>query len=241
MLLTRAAEDAARTQDRLEARGHIVMLSPVMEMVGIEARWPSGVIDAVLATSGQAFAGSLGGPSPEARRVLPLYLVGARTAEAAARAGFLGAAQISQNAASLAMAFGKLASRPQRIVYLAGRDRKPDIETALEVIGRSVEVVEVYEARACHAPSPEAVKALRQGGLDGILHFSRRSAGLFTAMASQADVDIRLTAHFCLSDDVAAPLREAGCAEIHISEKPNEADLLALVEQVAPRTRNRGG
>ncbi len=213
--------------------GHRVILSPVIEMAGTGAKWPDGVVDAVLATSAHAFAPPLDGPSPEARRVMPLYLVGERTTEMARSKGFLGEASVEGSAALLVFALSKLVVRPHRIVYLTARDRKPDIETALKVIGQRVDIIEVYEARAVLRPSAEAEKALRQGTVDGVLHFSRRSAALFAAAAASADVEFRATAHFCLSSDVAVPLREVGCGKIYISEQPSEADLLALVGHVS--------
>ena len=78
-------------------------------------------------------------------------------------------------------------------------------------------------------PARTAVKALRYQGVDGVLHFSRRSVSLFAAAVAAAGLDLGRPAHFCLSEDVAAPLRKAGCATISVAQTPNEADLLALV------------
>lgn len=233
LLLTRAAEDAARTRAKLEASGHAVLVSPVLEIIGTGAAWPQGVVDALLATSGHAFAvwRDAGSPAVEARRLMPLFLVGARTAEVAREHGFLGAAVVMANATALALGLEQLAHGPKRVVYLAGRERKPDIEKALDVVGHSTEILEVYEARAATAISPETADALRAKKLDGVLHFSRRSAMLFRELAQSQGLDIDPVTHFCLSEDVAAPLREDGRATIKIAEAPNEAALLARLDQ----------
>lgn len=234
LLLTRAEADAARTRETLEAMGHRVTVSPVIRIVGTEASWPSGVVDTIVATSGQAFAAPLAGLAPEARRLMPLLVVGERTADQARRHGFLGPIRTAANASMLALAFGKLADKPRRLLYLAGCDRKPDIETALAVIGHPTDVLEVYAADRTEQLEPTAAHELRDGIVGGILHFSRRSAVLFLDQVAGAGLCVTQVAHFCLSDDVAEPLRDAGCDVIHVAEAPNEAALLALLPSSEP-------
>ncbi len=229
LLLTRAAADAARTRDALEALGHRVLVSPVIEIVGTDAAWPAGVIDAVIATSGQAFAAPVAGLAPEARRLMPLFVVGERTANQARTHDFLGPATVAANATMLALAVGKHPDRLRRSLYLAGRDRKPDMETALTVIGHPPEVLEVYEAHRTAELSTGAACDIRDGLIGGILHFSRRSASLLLEQAAEAGIDVRPLIHFCLSDDVAEPLRGAGCAKTRTAEAPTEAALLELL------------
>ena len=233
VLLTRAADDAARTADTLLAAGHDVVLSPVIEIVALEATWPASVVDAVLATSANAFEVPDFGPAPEARRLMPLFLVGERTVERAREHGFEGASIVAANAAALSLAFGTMAHRPRRLVYLAGRDRKPDIEAALADAGQVVEVLEVYRAQATAALTEEAETAIRAKDLDAVLHYSRRSATLFAELASGRGLDISGLRHLCLSGDVAAPLHERGLPHVEIAGAPNEAALLGLLDQEA--------
>ena len=122
-----------------------------------------------------------------------------------------------------------LPNRPARLVYIAGRDRKSDLETALAIVGQAMEVVEVYEAKEAAALPRLAIDALRIGALDGVLHFSRRSAELFVALARDEGVSVSALTHFCLSEDVATPLRAAGCPAIAVASAPNEPALLDLV------------
>ncbi len=227
VLLTRPSADAARTRAMLEERGHGVVASPVIAIEALPVTWPSGVVDAVLATSGHAFRSiPVGiGPTRETRRLIPLWLVGRRTEEAAQGAGFLGATTISANAVALAMRIKKQGIG--RAVYLAGRDRKPDVETALSVTGHPAEVVEVYDAVAATALDEAALQALRAGVLDAALHYSRRSAELFLQLARGEKIEGM--EHVCLSDDVAEPLRVAGLT-VHVAEEPTEPSLLARLD-----------
>ena len=231
VLLTRAAEDAARTRAKLEAAGYGVVVSPVIEIVATEASWPTGVIDALLATSAQAFQMIDGafGPSPEARRLTPLFLVGERTAERARDAGFRGAALVAANATELALRLGAMPHKPSRLVYLAGRDRKPDLEAAVAITHQAIEILEVYEAQAVETLDERAFDALHARSIDAILHFSRRSAVIFCELAEAHGVDATAPRHVCLSDDVAAPLRDQGLPRIEVAGAPTEAALLELL------------
>jgi hypothetical protein len=92
------------------------VLSPVLDMVPTEATWPAGIIDGVIATSARAFellSATPDWPLPEARRLLPLFLVGERTLAARDR-GFEGPAVIAPDANSLVdlrfAALGRLVS-----------------------------------------------------------------------------------------------------------------------------------
>jgi uroporphyrinogen-III synthase len=77
----------------------------------------------------------------------------------------------------------------------------------------------------------KAQQALASGQIDGVLHYSRRSAELFVAAAQSAGLTEKALAcgHYCLSPDVAAPLRQAGASHLRIAEKPDEMSLLALL------------
>ncbi len=231
VLLTRAVEDAARTRAVLEGLGHRVLVSPVIEIVPLPARWPGGMVDGLLATSGQAFFAVADdwGPPPEARRLVPLWLVGTRTRDAARQRGFLGAAFVAPNAISLAFEMSKRPGR-QQVAYLAGRDRKPDIETALAVTEQPVEVVEVYEARPVGSLTAQAEDHLSTCTIDAALHFSRRSATLFAGLVTASKLPVP-THNLCLSDDVAAPLLEAGWT-ISVARATTEQSLLDALAQI---------
>jgi len=106
ILLTRAHEEAKRTAASLAREGHEAVLSPVLEMVPTGAPWPAGVIDGIVATSARAFelfSAAPDWPLPEARRLMPLLLVGERTRDAARERGFEGLALIAPDAGTLAV------------------------------------------------------------------------------------------------------------------------------------------
>ena len=235
VLLTRPHGKALRTAAALEAHGHQTLLSPVLDIVATGARWPVGVIDAIVATSAQAFehlALETEWPLPEVRRLMPLFLVGASTGAAAAACGLSGPARIAPNAAALAQIVASAAAPPCRLLYLAGHDRKPDLEATIKAAGATLDVRETYEARAAVLLGDDARAALGAGEIGAVLHYSRRSAAIFLELSEQADLDIAHVPHICISADAAAPLLEAAYPLVLVAEHPDEATMLGLVAAV---------
>lgn len=224
ILLLRAAADAARSAAELQKRGHRPLLSPVIEIVPTGLPLPSGSFDAVIASSAQAFK-FLAPEEVQLLRDLPLLCVGSRTAAAALKSGFRAASLIAPDAKSLAPLVAAKYPAPAHFIYLAGEDRKPDLEEALSAAQFQVTVHETYSAEAAERLVPAAVSALEYREIDAILHYSRRSAEIFLDLAADAKLDLEQTAHFCLSADVAAPLVEAGQPHVIIADTPDETAL----------------
>ncbi|QXX75947.1 uroporphyrinogen-III synthase [Methylovirgula sp. HY1] len=237
ILVTRARDEAKRTVEKLAGLGHRAVVSSVLEMAPTGMQWPHGVTDAVLATSAQAF--ELGDfapewPLPEARRLLPLFLVGSKTLEAARRCGFVGEAALAADAKELAGLVTAKMQAPARLLYLAGRDRKSDLETSCKEAGFDILVVEIYEACAAERLSDEAINAMIKGQIDAVLHYSRRSTEIFLALAQAAGVDPIFLHHMVISAEAAAPLQAAGMLRVAIAAEPNEQALLALLSDAQP-------
>ncbi|MGB8276604.1 MAG: uroporphyrinogen-III synthase [Methylovirgula sp.] len=236
ILLTRAPDEALRTAEKLAAQGHQIVSSPVLEMQPRAAAWPSGVIDGVIATSAQAFEQAQFAPEwplPEARRLLRLFVVGSKTAEAARRCGFTGELTLAPDAKDLAEAIVNAMQPPARLAYLAGHDRKSDLEMRCKEMGLEIIAVEIYEACAAESLSDEAVIALANGEIDAVLHYSRRSVEIFLALAEAAGISPGLVRHMAISADAAAPLQAAGFPFVMIAAEPKEQAILALLSHNA--------
>lgn len=224
-LIVRAVEDARRTSVRLEAEGHRAIVSPALEIRSLGATIPDGPFDAVLASSAHAFEADI----PPRLKEAPIFVVGPRTAEAAAEAGFTAPALVAKSAVDLVPLLGQRFSDRSRLVYLAGRDRKPELEKALSP-RHELCVVETYAAEPAQRFSEEARRALSQGRIDVVLHYSRRSADIFLALAAAAGLDGALpkARHVAISSDCATPLIAAGLRPL-VAEKPNEDGMLATL------------
>jgi uroporphyrinogen-III synthase len=241
VLLTRALDQSNRTAARLACEGHGAVLSPVLDMVPTGATWPAGVIDGVFATSARAFellSATPEWPLPEARRLLPLLLVGERTREAARERGFDGPPLIGPDVKGLAREIASRFATPCRFVYLAGRARKPDLEDGLAEMGHRIEPVEVYAAQPAESLTGAALALARTGEIGVVLHYSRRSADIFLGLARDAGLDLSRINHVCISHDAGAPLLAAGIHEVLIAKTPDEQAMFAIVNALAalPKT-----
>jgi uroporphyrinogen-III synthase len=214
--LFRGRADALRSAQALSQRGLVATLAPVVELAATGALPPPEPFDFLVATSAKAIELA----SPEALAARTLYVVGERTAAAARRLGL--APQVV--AADIAALIPALPNG--RALYLAGRDRKPDLEAALA--GASVLIV--YEARARAAWDEAEARAVERAS--AAVHYSERSAALAAALAEAAGIGaaFRRLPHVCLSRAVAAPLARLGVRRALWPATPQEETLLDVLE-----------
>lgn len=210
ILLTRPATDGDGGAARLAARGHVVTPAPLLDIVRTDLPPPQDETDALLATSAHPFR--LGGKPLATFHDRPLHVVGARTVEAARHAGFTRIETLSPDADALARRLISAHPRATRFLYLAGRDRRPHLETMLREAGHATIPWVVYEARAVQVLPTAARDALAGATLDAVLHFSPRSAEIFVALAIAAGFGAMLPGlrHVAISEGAAQPLRAHG-------------------------------
>jgi uroporphyrinogen-III synthase len=231
VVVTRPQPQGERTAAVLAERGHDVWEVPLMTVEPVAADL-SGDWSAVIVTSANAPGAIAGNPARGALLNLPLYAAGRRSAEAAREAGFANVTSADGDAGDLVrLVRERHAGAKVPLLYLAGENRAADLVGDLAVHGIAAEMRVVY--RAVTSPFPdELVAALEAGGdVQAVLHFSRRSAENYVAGARNAGVgeqamDVR---HYCLSEQVAAPLREAGAGRVVVAPRPEEAALIELV------------
>ena len=228
VLVTRAEADAARTAGALARLGHEAVIAPALAIAPRFLTPPTRRPDALLATSRHAFAAPL---PEEMGRGAPVFAVGEHTAEAARAAGFRDVRVGAGDGAGLAPLVVLTMPRPATLLYLAGRDRKPEVEAALGAAGYRLEVAEVYAAEPVEAWPEAAVEKLRAGEVGAALHYSRRSAALALDLARRHGVTAPFLSleHLCLSADAAEPLIAAGAPAVAAAARPDEGSLLALL------------
>jgi len=227
--LTRAQDDAEATAAALAGLGYPAVVAPAIEIVALTTRLPEGRFDALIATSPRAVR-ALGQRERHSLAATPLYVVGGRAAEAAAASGLSLASPPAEDAATLAAQLRSTLKPVARLLYLAGRDRKPILEAALAQAGHEVAAVELYAAQARAGWSAREARAV--AGCAAALHYSRRTAALTLILAERAGLaaPFRAMVHVCLSADVAAPLIAAGAARVVVADRPDETRLLAALE-----------
>jgi len=232
LLVTRPEPDASRTAQSLRTRGHEVLVAPLLATLTI-ATDLAGSYDGVLMTSANAARAVTAHPRRSELTRLPCFTVGARSAEAARAAGFANAISAEGALGDLVDVVAARFDRAARLIYLAGEDRAGDLAGDLARRGITIETRVIYRAVAAEKIPPHLTQALRGNTLDAALHYSHRSAATLLALAESAGVLNALLnlAHYCLSDEVAAPLRRAGAARVAIALRPVEAALIGLLDR----------
>jgi uroporphyrinogen-III synthase len=228
VVVTRPQADAERTATALRARGHDVLVTPLMRVepiaVDLDGQW-----SALAITSANAPTAIAGNPAREMLVGLPLLAVGRRSAEAARQVGFTDVTSADGDVRELVRLIEASRRKVEGpVLYLAGEDRASDLVAELLERGMAVEMRVVY--RAVTMPLPGAlIDALKARSVDAVLHFSRRSAENYVAGAKSAGVigPALAVRHLCLSAQVAEPL--VGARHIMIAGRPDEAALIELL------------
>ena len=233
VVISRPHFDGERTAATLRARGHDVLIAPLMRVEPIPVEISDGW-GAVIFTSANAVNAIVHNVARKALFKLPVFAVGGRSAEAAREIGFVNVTSADGDVRDLVRLIAERrpgASAP--LLYLAGEDRAADLISELAMRGIAAEMAVVY--RVVTAPFPPALMAaLTNGQVDAVLHFSRRSAENFVAGVAQAGVmaEAFKVRHICLSAQVAAPLSDAGAVRIAVASRADEAALIDALEQV---------
>lgn len=229
VVITRPQADGERTATALRARGHEVLVAPLMRVEVIAANL-AGEWGAVIVTSANAPNAIAHNPARDALIKRPLFAVGQRSAEAARQTGFINVTSAGGDVRDLVCTLvGEHADAEAPLLYLAGEDRAADLIGELSTRGIAAEMRVVYRAVAVPFP-PALIEALRVGEVDIVMHFSRRSAENYVAGAKKAGIvgPALAVRHLCLSAQVAEPLAGANC--IAVAAHPDEAALIELLQ-----------
>ncbi|MBI3702915.1 MAG: uroporphyrinogen-III synthase [Rhizobiales bacterium] len=228
--VTRPQVDGERTATALRARGHEVLIAPLMRVEPIKADF-AGRWGGIIITSANAPATIADNPARDDLIKLPVYTVGRRSAEAARQAGFSEVTTAGGDVRDLVRLIAERhADVAGPLLYLAGEDRAADLIGELGVRGTAAEMRVVYRALTAPFP-PQLIAALKAGEIDAVLHFSKRSADNYLSGAGSAGVAKQALAvkHLCLSAQIAAPLTKAGAVHVAVAVRPDEAALIDLV------------
>ncbi|MCO6386984.1 uroporphyrinogen-III synthase [Aliihoeflea sp. 40Bstr573] len=224
VLVTRPEPGASATAARLIERGFEPVILPLTEIVPLRpAELPDG-IDAIVATSANAFRHA---PAAfmEKLRDLPLHVVGARTAKAAGR----DVALVAPDARALSQALaGRLAAR-SHVVHLTGRVRRPELKLALQAQGHRVTEIELYDARAVELAPDETGTKLGPEPLWVALVYSQRGGEILDRIAAEAQSSFQTTVFVCISAEAAAGLKDR---QIAVAAMPDEAGMLAKLAEL---------
>jgi len=231
LLVMRPQADAERTAATLQSMGHSVVAAPLLRIEALaDAEIGEGPWAGILVTSANAARAIARHKTLPNLVQLPVIAAGDRSADAMRVAGFANVVSAAGGTKELVQLAAQRFTAGASLLYLAGADRFGDVTGDLK--GRSIAVCTavVYRAVAVSAVPPAAAEALERG-IDGVMHFSRRSAAAYvdvTLATRLRESALEKPVHFCLSSQVAEPLARAGARHIRIAPEPTEAALIAL-------------
>jgi uroporphyrinogen-III synthase len=252
LLVTRPEPDAERTAAALRHAGHQVDVAALLLIETIaDAQLGSGPWSALAVTSANALRAVASHPRCADLKGLRVFAVGRRTAAAARAAGFADVVAAGGDVQELARRLREWAQEEQGeqdegngdqgehrksrergpLLYLAGQDRSGDLAGDLAAAGHSVSTVAVYRAVKADRFPPAIDAALAAGQIEGVLHFSRRSAEAYVNCARAAALLERalVPVHYCVSRQIAEPLVAAGAKDLRIAAVPQESALIDLI------------
>jgi uroporphyrinogen-III synthase len=232
LLLTRPEADAARTAAALRRVGHAVLIVPLLQIETLAgADFGEGPWAGILVTSANAARAVAQHKGLPNLLGLPVIAAGNSSAEAMRSAGFRDVVSARGGEKEVAAAAAQRFKAGDSLLYLAGADRFGDVAADLKTHAIAVNTVVVYRAVPVASLPASGAEALARG-IDGVLHFSRRSAAAYVDVMLAArlrEEGLEKLAHFCLSRQVAEPLAVAGAGHIMVAPQPTEAALIALI------------
>ncbi|MDD9841298.1 MAG: uroporphyrinogen-III synthase [Alphaproteobacteria bacterium] len=237
ILITRPQTDAAALGVKLQALGHKTTSCPMLIITPTpQARLPQAQQIAAFAFTSangvRAFDAQNKNTSYQAKTV---YAIGAATAAACAQAGFT---DIIESTGGVAQFADMILARPPKgkLIHITGQHQAGNLCHLLIEGGIEAEQIMLYRAQPCQSLPPDLIALIQQGGLqqggvDGVLFYSSRSADIFCHLAEQAGLTAYLPnmAAICLSPAIAERAARAGFCPIWTAAQPSEASLLALL------------
>ena len=229
VLITRPRAAALTLARALEARGHEVLVEPLLTIEPIDGVVPDQAgVQAIVLTSGHAVA-ALAAIDPR----LPVFAVGAATAAAARRAGRSDVRAGGGDAGRLARLIARQC-RPAAgpLLHLSGTEVRPALADGLAAAGFTLRRQAVYRAHAALRLSPPVIDALARRSVGAVLLFSPRSARILAQLLEAHGLTdcLEQTGAICLSAAVARPCRHLGWRELRVAERPEVALAVAQLE-----------
>ena len=241
VLITRPREEAESLAAQLAARGIDSLVEPLLDIRPITT--PALALDGVQALLFTSANGARAFAAREGRRDLPVFAVGARTAEVAREAGFTRVESAADDVTRLAaLVRERLDPARGAILHGSGAVIKGDIAALLAPAGFAVRRVALYEATPAGELSATARADIQRGAIAAVLLFSARTAETFVSLAQRAGLTAALSriAAVCLSRAVADAVAPVAWREVLVAARPEQGALLALLGKQDSRAAELG-
>lgn len=232
LLMTRPAAASRRFVGALSAdllAKIEVIHAPLLQITPVEADIDAWAWRGVIFTSanGVAAAGA-------AERALPAYCVGARTTQAAAKAGWM-AEQSGTNAEELLTAL--IAKHPATpLLHLHGRHTRGDVAARLTAAALPCSSKVIYDQALLPLPA-DTRRAISAQSQVIVPLFSPRTARHFASLG----LDPANLTLIALSEAVAVELKDLNCKDLRVSKTADAFGMAAMVRDAAVRLAHLEG
>lgn len=226
VLITRPEPDATETAARVAAMGYTPIVAPVMSVIQTDVRAPERLAATVL-TSRNAVAAC-----PASVHGYPVFAVGAATAKRAEDAGFGKVLNANGDAKALVELIGDTMSPQCGSLFLpTGQGQGSALAALLRQRGFDVILSVAYRTVGLHALPDAADKGLRQHHIAIAMFFSGETAQHFVRLVRAADLDehVRDVEAVAISERAALALRPLPWRRIKVALKPNQDEMLVLL------------
>lgn len=221
--------------EALAAAGHHITQAPLLAISLTGPMPPIDGVQALIVTS----RNGLRAVAPVSGRALdlPLFAVGPGTGELARALGFRRIVEGPGTGRELAEIIRAEATPAAgALMHIASDTLAFDMKGALAPLGFEIRTEVVYRTETATAFPPVVVDRLRQGGFDGVVLMSPRTARVYAKLVGDAALASMIGGlrHFCLSDAVARELAPLGVADAAVARLPNSQEMLALIARETP-------
>ena len=224
ILVTRSEPGASETAARLTAAGYKPIVEPVFAIEPIEAALPD--FDALAFTSANGVR-QLAILSQ--RRDVPVFCVGARTAEAARGTGFAQVDSADGDVEALAALITDNLPKGARLLHAGNEDARGDLTGRIRSAGYAADFVALFRAIPASTPGP-ALKAQLAGqpAFEAVVIHSPRGAAIVAGFAQGSTASLDIAA---ISAAAAAPLATIP-GRTEIASQPDEQSLLSALARL---------
>ncbi len=224
ILVTRSEPGASQTAERLRAAGYAAIVEPVFAIEPIPVELPD--FDALAFTSAN---GVREFSKLSLRRDIPVFCVGARTADEALYVGFGNVASADGDVEALGALIEDRLPGSSRILHTGNEEARGDLTGRLRAAGYAAEFVAIFRAVAVSSPGP-ILRAHLSGKpeFDAVLIHSPRGAAILAGFANGSQAALNVAA---ISAAAVAPLA-AVAGRTEIASRPDEQSLLSALARL---------
>jgi uroporphyrinogen-III synthase len=229
VLITRPKEDAKKIAKALSKVGIETIIAPMLNI------HPLTLQGELFAAGGYVFTSTKGVKyAPKSLdKLLPVYAVGKKTADAARAKGFWCVAEAGGNIESLTRLL-KAVWKPSHgdLLHFSGRHVRGDLRGSLKEAGISLYCVPVYEAKASKTLPDDIQKALKSNKITHALFYSCRTITTFQGVVKKEKLEDACKAIkvLCLSKAIKSAADDFVWGKVVVADDPL-GEVMALLEK----------